>query len=120
MAVRIRIVLIALTVGIFAAQPESTDAQSSTPHGFKNIIVHSGDCGSCSPQGDNVTLRNTDRHNGYTVTVRISYRYNGKPHQQDKLFKIAAGQEILLGCTCPGPTSQRFSYEVVGESLAVK
>ena len=80
---------------------------------FKNAIIQTD---YCNGSGRKDYLVNTDKHNRYNVTVRISVTQSGRTRTRNKVFRMNASSKKFLGCTTSGsiPTAD-YSRAVIGE-----
>ncbi len=68
----------------------------------------------CGAGGKNIYVVNKHGSKQITVTVRTRWIYNNQPQSQTAVFVLEPGADDYVGCTIPGPTSQRFDRDIVG------
>lgn len=68
----------------------------------------------CGAGGQNIYVVNRHGSRQITVTVRTRWIYEGQPRSQTAVFVLEPGADDYVGCTIPGPTSQRFDRDIVG------
>ena len=72
-------------------------AGSANAAGFVNSITESGKCGH-EGIGKLQYLQNSDKSNGYEVTVRTTETHEGAKKETLKSYSIKAGGKRHLGC----------------------
>ena len=68
---------------------------------------------SWSHRGKVFFVMNKHESRALAITVNTRWRYNNQPMENEKDHHVAAGDEYAVGCDIPGPTGQRFRYEII-------
>ena len=70
--------------------------------------------GTCGAHGQQISVINRHQSRTISVTVRTRWVYENEPRSRTVTYPLQPGSEASVGCTVPGPTSQRFERDITG------
>jgi hypothetical protein len=68
----------------------------------------------CGANGQLIYVINRHGSQRIFVTVRTRWVYQNQPRSRTETYPLEPGGEAEVGCTVPGPTSQRFDRDITG------
>lgn len=72
-----------------------------------------GKCGPAASNGRFVQIENTHASKEIYVTYTVRFYYQGRPKIETKSGRWRPGRSSVIGCTVPGPTNQRFLFDIL-------
>lgn len=114
--VRRGLVAIGLLLLAGCTMPDQTQpAQDAVPEENARSFVSISSSGRCGPAGFGgqfLQIRNAHPSRAITVSYAIRYIYQGQQRSERRTGTWSPQRTNPLGCTVPGPTGQRFDYQI--------